>query len=54
MGTFQSGDFGTVIIHDRVDTGKTATVPASTRAEESSPATGHGGKPPVDKTKDSR
>ncbi|XP_047962489.1 serine/threonine-protein kinase dst1 [Salvia hispanica] len=52
------GDFGTVIIHDRADTGKTATVPPSTRAEDSGPATGHVGKPPVsgpgDKTKDSR
>ncbi|XP_057777369.1 serine/threonine-protein kinase 1 isoform X2 [Salvia miltiorrhiza] len=56
--TAVEGDFGTVIIHDRVDTGKTATVPASTRTEESSPATGHVGKPPVggpgDKAKDSR
>lgn len=53
-----TGDFGTFIVHDRVETDKTATVPASTRAEESSPATGNVGKPPVsglgDKAKDSR
>ncbi|KAI3467230.1 hypothetical protein Pfo_023893 [Paulownia fortunei] len=45
--TAVEGDFGTVIIHDRVEIGKTATLPASTRAEESSPATGHVGRPSV-------
>lgn len=57
-GIVWTGDFGTVIVHDRVETGKTATVPASTRAEESSPAAGFAAKPPVsgavDKAKDSR
>ncbi|PIM98007.1 Non-specific serine/threonine protein kinase [Handroanthus impetiginosus] len=41
--TAVEGDFGTMIVHDRLETGKTATVPASSRAEESSPATGHVG-----------
>ncbi|PIN16757.1 Mitogen-activated protein kinase kinase kinase kinase (MAP4K), germinal center kinase family [Handroanthus impetiginosus] len=41
--TAVEGNFGTMIVHDRLETGKTATVPASSRAEESSPATGHVG-----------
>ncbi|KAH6798692.1 Protein kinase superfamily protein [Perilla frutescens var. frutescens] len=56
--TAVEGDFGTVIVHDRAEIGKTATLPASTRAEEASPATGNIGKPPAggigDKAKDSR
>ncbi|GER43811.1 protein kinase superfamily protein [Striga asiatica] len=44
--TFRPDDFGTVLVHDRVDS-KTATLPASTRAEQSSAATGHVRRPSV-------
>ncbi|KAL8533613.1 hypothetical protein ACS0TY_009859 [Phlomoides rotata] len=50
-------DFGTVIVRDRVEIAKTAALSVSTRAEESSPATGHVGSPTVsvgDKAKDSQ
>ncbi|GFQ05293.1 serine/threonine-protein kinase dst1 [Phtheirospermum japonicum] len=56
--TAVEGDFGTVVIHDRVEIGKTATVSASTRAEQSSAAPGHVGRPsvsgPGDKAIDTR
>ncbi|KAL7132678.1 hypothetical protein ABFS83_12G090600 [Erythranthe nasuta] len=44
--TAVAGDFGTVVIHERVEISKTATLLASTRVEESSPATGHDSKRP--------
>ncbi|KAL3631251.1 hypothetical protein CASFOL_024235 [Castilleja foliolosa] len=45
--TAVEGDFGTVVIHDRAEIGRTATVSASTRAEQSSAVTGHIGRPSV-------
>ncbi|KAK6157787.1 hypothetical protein DH2020_012035 [Rehmannia glutinosa] len=45
--TAGEGDFGTVVVHDRVEINKTATLSASTRVEESSPATGHVRRPSV-------
>ncbi|KAL6538782.1 hypothetical protein OROMI_025108 [Orobanche minor] len=42
----EGGDFGTVVIHDRVDC-KTAILPSSTRTEQSLPATGHVRRPSV-------
>ncbi|CAA0825559.1 Protein kinase superfamily protein [Striga hermonthica] len=44
--TAAEDDFGTVVVHDRVDS-KTATLPASTRAEQSSAGTGHVRRPSV-------
>ncbi|KAG8366463.1 hypothetical protein BUALT_Bualt17G0082600 [Buddleja alternifolia] len=41
------GDFGTMIVHDRTEINKTATLTVLERAEESSPASRHAGSPSV-------